>query len=205
MLDHLVYATPTLADTVADLAARGLHAVPGGPHIGRGTRNHLAPLGDGSYLEVIGPDLDQPDPDGPRPFGVDALMAPAIVAWCARPGRPLEDVVGDAIGAGHDPGPIGDMSRRRPDGVLLAWRLTTGTPSNAALPFFIDWLASPHPADSLGDASRLERFVIRDPDPAWVAATLAAIGEGNDRIEVVAGPRSLRATVRVADGSVVEL
>lgn len=205
MLDHLVYATPDLASTVADLAARGIVTVPGGPHVGLGTRNHLAGLGGGAYLEVIGPDPEQPAPAGHRPFAIDDLAAPALVAWCARPGRPLGDVRADAVAAGYDPGEAGDMSRRRPDGVLLAWRLTLpavrpgGGP--AVLPFLIDWLDSPHPTASLADGLWLESFVVAHPNPQRVRAQLAALGE-RDTVEVVEGPAALRASIRTPAGPV---
>ena len=207
MLDHLVYATPDLAATVADLAARGIPTVPGGPHVGLGTCNHLAGLGGGAYLEAVGPDLEQPAPGGPRPFGIDDLTTPALVAWCARPGRRLEDVRADALAAGHDPGPAGDMSRLRPDGVLLAWRLTFPVMARGAmpgggaavLPFLIHWLDSPHPTASLADGLRLESFVVTHPEPGRIRAVLAAMGEAGTA-EVTEGPVALRAVVRTAAG-----
>ncbi len=201
MLDHLVYATPHLGDTVAALAAAGLATVPGGAHVGLGTRNHLAALGGTAYLEVIGPDPEQPDPSGPRPFGIDGLTAPALVAWCARPSRSLEDVCAAAGAAGHDPGPIGEMSRRRPDGVLLAWRLTLPTAVPGVVPFLIDWLDSPHPTGSLPSGPVLERFELRHPDPARLRAVLDALGEAGVA-ELAEGAVGLHAVVRTAGGTV---
>ena len=47
MIDHLVYASVNLADTVAELDSRfGVSLTPGGQHLGLGTRNYLADLGD---------------------------------------------------------------------------------------------------------------------------------------------------------------
>ncbi len=112
-LDHLVYAVPDLA-LAGDL---GIDLSEGGRHIGRGTRNLLADLGDGAYLEVIGPDPDQPEPDQPRPFGIDTLTEPKLVAWAVRV-KDIEDVVERAKAQGYDPGPVVPMSRERPDGVL---------------------------------------------------------------------------------------
>ena len=139
VIDHLAYATPDLEKTVADLrATHGLVLTAGGAHVGAGTRNYLCGLGGSTYLEVIGPDLDQPRPAGPRPFGVDDLTEPRLVAWCARPIRPLEVVVAKVAELGIDLGPVAAMSRARPDGVLLQWRLTFPT-HGPVVPFCIDW------------------------------------------------------------------
>ncbi len=201
MLDHLVYATPRLGETVAALAAAGLATVPGGAHVGLGTRNHLAALGGGAYLEVIGPDPDQPEPAGPRPFGIDELLAPALVAWCARPGRPLADVCAAALAAGHDPGGVHDMSRRRPDGVLLSWRLTFPTEVPSVLPFLIDWLDSPHPTTSLVADHEIVGFAVRHPEPDRIAAVLAAMDEAAT-VAVSGGPIGLAADIRTPTGVV---
>ncbi len=84
-LDHLVYATPDLSlgiDTIEKLL--GVRATPGGQHPGLGTRNALVALGPSSYLEIIGPDPEQPKPAGRRRFGIDELKAPRIVGWVAK-------------------------------------------------------------------------------------------------------------------------
>ncbi len=55
----------------------------GGSHEGMGTVNFLIGLGAGAYLEIIGPDPDQPQPVGGRWFGIDRLT-PLIVTWAIR-------------------------------------------------------------------------------------------------------------------------
>ena len=62
----------------------GVRATPGGQHPGAGTRNALIALGPTTYLEVVGPDPDQPQPDNTRLFGVDGLTAPRLVTWAAK-------------------------------------------------------------------------------------------------------------------------
>ena len=125
MIDHLVYASADLPSASARIAELlGATPTPGGSHVGHGTYNELLSLGGATYLEVIGPDPAQPAPDGRRPFGIDQLTAPALVAWCVRPVRPLDEVVAAARAVGVDFGEVASMSRRRPDGVLLEWELT---------------------------------------------------------------------------------
>ena len=62
----------------------GVKAAAGGQHPGLGTRNALVALGPTSYLEIIGPDPEQPKPSGPRRFGIDDLKAPRIVRWVVK-------------------------------------------------------------------------------------------------------------------------
>lgn len=178
-IDHLVYATPDLLKTVDDLQTRlGIVLVPGGPHSGRGTRNWLAGLGNHSYLEVIGPDIDQPAPRFPRPFGIDDLEASRLVTWCVRPNRPLSEIVREVVDAGGDLGDILAMSRMRPDGVLLKWNLTVASPmtNDGIVPFCIDWLESEHPSISLNTTTPLTTLRLSHPDPKQIRSILAVLG-----------------------------
>ncbi|WP_433461750.1 VOC family protein [Spirillospora sp. CA-128828] len=178
-LDHLVYAGPDLAAAVEDVARlTGVRPVPGGSHVGVGTRNHLLGLGGGAFLEVIGPDPGQPDPAGPRPFGIDDLTEPGLVDWAVATDD-LDETIERARAAGYDPGPALDMSRRRPDGELLQWRLTA--PRTELVPFLIDWGDTPHPAREL-PVVRLLSFEVVHPEPGAVRKDLAALGvESNVR------------------------
>ena len=89
-LDHLVYATPDLEESVRQIAKlTGVRPVEGGPHPGLGTRNHLVGLGELRYLEIIGPDPEQPEPEAPRPFGIDDLTEPRLAAFKRRVGAAM--------------------------------------------------------------------------------------------------------------------
>lgn len=188
MLDHLVLATPDLAGTAADLAGRGVHTVEGGPHVGAGTRNRLAGVGPGRYLEIVGPDPEQDEPPSPRPFRIDALTAPVLATWAVRV-PDLDAALAAARAAGHDPGTARDMSRRRPDGVLLSWRLAfPPDDGGGVLPFVIDWGATRHPAEDLPVPASLEVLRLTHPDPARVTRLLDALGVAGE-VEVVAGER----------------
>jgi hypothetical protein len=153
VIDHLVYATVNLADSVDALNSRlGVSLAPGGQHVGFGTRNFLADLGDSRYLEVIGPDPEQPAPDRPRLFGIDDLAEPRLVTWAARVSD-LDEAVRRARAAGYDPGPIIAMSRESADDAPLRWRLTLPPASGelgGLVPFLIDWADMPHPSQAGG-------------------------------------------------------
>lgn len=173
-LDHLVLATPDLAGTAAWIEERtGVKPSPGGQHVGRGTRNMLCSLGATSYLEIIGPDPDQPPPAEPRPFHVDDLAEPAMMGWAiAVPDMEVELATSRA--RGYDPGPATTMQRRRPDGVMLNWTLTTAP--SITVPFLIDWGSSLHPAATAAPGLELVELQASHRAPGPLAETLAALG-----------------------------
>ncbi|MEV4320392.1 VOC family protein [Actinocrispum sp. NPDC049592] len=193
MIDHLVYATPDLG--IVDRL--GIAVGPGGQHLGLGTRNFLAGLGGGAYLEVIGPDPDQPEPAQPRPFGIDGLTEPRLVGWAAGVSG-IVDVVARAQAQGYDPGPVMSMSRQRPDGVLLEWQLTP--PATGLLPFLIDWGTSPHPSKDAVQGATLVSFRGFHPSPDEVHKGLSALGE---ELAVAAGELALEAVIQTSGGEVV--
>ena len=175
--DHLVYAVPDLDWGIAELERRlGVRATPGGSHRGLGTRNALLSLGADCYLEIIGPDPEQTPPPTRRPFGLDELDAGRVVTWAVK-ARDLERCVEAARRVGYDPGEIRSMSRDRPDGVRLDWRLTIrAEPAGEGLvPFLIDWGASESPAQRAARGCRLIALRATHPRLAAVSALLYAL------------------------------
>jgi hypothetical protein len=177
-VDHLVYATPDLDRSIAEIEARtGVRASAGGPHVGRGTRNALIALGPNRYLEIIGPDPAQPTPATPRPFGVDALKAPRLLAWAAH-GTDLPRLRADAAQKGVPFDEVSAMSRVRPDGVTLSWHMTLPTKAfgDGLVPFFIDWGSTPHPSLTAAQGLTLVALRAEHPAPPAITAALDALG-----------------------------
>lgn len=177
-LDHLVYATPDLQLGVDAIEKQlGVKATAGGQHPGLGTRNALVALGPTSYLEIIGPDPAQPKPAGPRRFGIDGLKAPRIVRWVVKSSE-LSAIADTARNAGVTLGPITSGSRRRPDGVVLAWRYTDPAIviADGLVPFFIDWGSSPHPATTAARGATLVQLRAEHPDAPRVQNMLDELG-----------------------------
>ncbi|MER6349418.1 VOC family protein [Streptomyces sp. NPDC001595] len=200
-LDHLVLATPDLAAAVAEFARRtGVAPAVGGAHVGLGTRNFLVGLGGRAYLEIIGPDPEQPDPSGPRPFGVDALSGPRTVTWAIST-TDLDAAIASARARGHDPGPAHAMSRRTPDGTLLEWRLTNGAAAHPSglVPFLIDWGASRHPTATDLPVTPLLRLTATAPDPESLRPSLSAL---DTELVLTEGPVGLSFTVDAPRGPV---
>jgi hypothetical protein len=174
---------------VADLERRlGVRASAGGRHPGRGTRNALIAIGPRRYLEIVGPDREQPPPATPRWLGIDALAGARLVAW-AWAVADLDAAVAAAAGAGVTLGAIGEGSRRQPDGALLRWRFTDPGTVNAGglVPFLIDWGAGPHPAESATPGPPLTGLVAEHPEPGAVRRMLHALGIALD-VEPGAAP-----------------
>lgn len=201
LLDHLVLATPDLAATVADFARRtGVTPAPGGVHVGLGTRNYLVSLGGASYLEIIGPDPGQSAPGQPRPFTVDGLTVPRTVTWAISP-PDLDAAIEHARAQGYDPGSAQAMSRRRPDGTLLEWRLTDGQDAHPSglVPFLIDWSASVHPTASGLPATPLLSMSASAPEPDEIRPLLSALGTD---LDLTTGPVGISFTVETPLGPV---
>ena len=189
-LDHLVYATPNLDATVAEIGETwGIEPAAGGRHDGRGTRNALLGIGNGAYLEIIGPDPSQPNPPEPRPFGIDNVTDPTLVTWAAA--VPDLDLWLEWCAARKvNPGPGIAMQRSKPDGEVLHWRLTMPPPDgDGVIPFLIEW-PGPTPAQSAPSGAQLVEFRLGHPDGS-VRARMMEYGLDN---EVGTGAPQLSAT-----------
>jgi hypothetical protein len=201
-VDHLVFATPDLGlgiDTAEKLF--GVRATSGGQHPGQGTRNALVALGPTSYLEIIGPDPEQPRPAGGRRFGIDDLKAPHLLTWVAK-GKSLEVFTANAKAHGVDLGAVIPGSRKRPDGVVLSWTYTDPRVvlADRLVPYLIDWGASPHPSATAAKGVTLLSLRAEHPDVDRVQTMLKQLGLD---LAVTRGPKpSLIATFDSPKGRV---
>jgi hypothetical protein len=204
-VDHLLLGTSDLDRGIAWFEGRtGVRAAIGGAHPGRGTRNALAGLGRGHYLEIIAPDPAQP-PENLR-MDLHTLAEPRLIAWAA--GAPDLDGLSRRIRErGHTAAAPRDGSRARPDGRVLTWRtLAVDTDLARAnvdpIPFFIEWApGSPHPSIDAPAGCRLAAFEFEHPDAKRLEAVLAAL-----EIDAVVRPApdvKLVATLDTAKGRLV--
>ncbi len=196
-LDHIMYATPDLAQGIAEIAhLTGVTATAGGSHSGRGTRNALLSLGQDQYLEIIAPDPQQQ---------LTGTLGAELVEH-GRSGIRGWAVASDQLGSVHDasrqlglePQRIIDMTRTTPQGVRLDWQLFT-LRGNALLPFFIDWQGSPHPALTTPPGCTLTAFTVSSPDAGAMAQLLKALDVD---VTVVKGEAGLSARLQTPRGEV---
>jgi hypothetical protein len=199
-LDHLVYAVPNLARAIETFErSLGTAPVAGGRHAGMGTHNAILPLGDLSYVELIAADPDAEDPGRPRPFGLDALEGPRLVTWAVR-SNDIEATVLRAKERGYDPGVVFEMSRARPEGDTLRWKLSLRAEpvGDGLVPFVIDWGDSEHPARAEGGTApcTLESFRAHHPSAGPIRQALDALGARLEVLENAPGTRpQLEATL----------
>ena len=176
-LDHLVYATPDVEETVEDLfQAVGVRAGIGGQHVGWGTHNCLASLGNGVYLEIVGPDARQPDPDGARPFLIDVLTSPRLVTWAIGVSN-MTVALEQSIARGYDPGPSRAMSRATPEGGILTWELTSPAfgDDGGLVPFLLAWGDTVHPSTTAVTGLSLVSLTATHPRPEVIEHQLRAV------------------------------
>ena len=182
MLDHIVLATPDVQTSVAEIeAAIGLRPELGGHFPGRGVYNHLLALQDDAYLEIIGPDPDQADHEGPLPFGMHEFgdRGAHVPHWCCKAGAEIEERVAAAKASGYDIGEVYPLGRVLADGTRLDWRLTrTIWPPllGGLVPFLIDWGDARHPSTTAVKGATLVSWHGEHPDPGRVREAHAALG-----------------------------
>jgi hypothetical protein len=201
-VDHLVYVTPDLEMGIATIERLfGVTATPGGQHPQWGTRNALVSLGASTYLEILGPDPEQPVPEDGYPLGIDDLDAPRLVTWAAK-GTDLERFVSEALEAGIDLGNVSSGTRARPDGVTLSWQLTAFDTDRfgGVVPFFIDWGSTPHPASTSITCCTLVGLRAEHPDAEAVGNVLQQLGL--DVPVTTGGEPALVATIQMPQGTV---
>jgi hypothetical protein len=202
-MDHIVYGVPRrLMQAVAWFAGlTGVQPVRGGSHEGMGTANFLVGLGAGVYLEIIGPDPDQPQPAAGRWFGIDRLTTSRIVTWAIRTAD-INGSVAAAKALGYDPGQPTSMSRRTDAGDVLRWRLTPPQIelNDGLVPFLIDWGSTPHPTSRDLPQTRLTSWAAIHPTPEILQRPLAALG---CQLHIAAGDRpALTAVIKGHHGLV---
>jgi hypothetical protein len=132
-IDHVILTAPDLDLAAARLLEdHGLASLAGGAHPGFGTGNRIVPLGEG-YVELMGI-VDRESAEA-NPLGQMVLSEQRRwLGWCLA----VDDI--EAVAAERDLVAV-PMSRLRPDGSELSWRIAGLDLSlrDPQLPFFISW------------------------------------------------------------------
>lgn len=174
-LDHFMFAVPCLEQGM-EWARDVFDNAPayGGEHVGLGTRNALLSLGS-CYLEIIAPDPAQPL-SGTAGERFATLREGGLVTWAAA--GQLSGIAAALSANGIASRGPARTRRNTQSGELLEWDLLFPRPGTMGgrLPFFIDWLDCPHPADTQPQGGQLTDFSLTLPDPTPLKAVLQALG-----------------------------
>lgn len=181
-LDHIVIGHSNLELAMQEFAdLTGCQPAYGGAHQGRGTHNALAAIGDGLYIELISPDPSQPN-KGVLSQRLASYRQSQLLAWAVR-SSDLEGISGEHCGfATSEPF---DMSREQPGSDPLHWRLLNLVNHELAgfAPFYIDWLACPHPATTNPVAGQLLTLELTHP-----SSNLGSLAAQVGAVEFAFGP-----------------
>lgn len=176
--DHFIYGGADLDAMRADFAGfTGVEPSVGGCHPGMGTRNALASLDGGVYLELLAPDPQQPQQAnmGAR---VGAFARSQLFAYMLKAAGGELEAAQAVLERGGIASDLIDASRATPDGATLRWRLLVprANPFGDHLPKFIDWLHTPHPSTSAARGCGFEAFELGHPRADELAALLRELG-----------------------------
>ncbi|MGC2239278.1 MAG: VOC family protein [Acidimicrobiia bacterium] len=136
VIDHVIICVPDLDEAAERYRDRhGLDSVPGGRHVGLGTANRIVPLGS-NYVELLSV-VDETEAMG-NMFGRWAIGTIHDNPW--RPAALcLRTELIEGVAGPHEL-EIQEMSRARPDGTLLSWRMAGLHEALVRnVPFFIQW------------------------------------------------------------------
>jgi hypothetical protein len=169
--DHLVIAVDDLDAATARWTAAGILATRGGAHP-VGTENALVRGPRPAYVELIAAGAA-----GSNPWLDRVRSAAGPISWAIA----VDDVEAARallVGAGFDPRPVTEGSRRTPDGDTVAWRMCDVGPGpyDDGLPFLIEW-TTPMPAGP-AEGPVVSHVTLTPPDPDRVADLLLALGFG---------------------------
>lgn len=175
-LDHLVWASPSLDDAVAAFAdMSGVQATAGGRHMGIGSRNALADLGDRVYLAIDGPDREQSLTDN---YGAQlaALARPTLSRFAVQTG---DLAAAQAVLARH-----GIASEVRPggrtgtNGETYAWQTLAVADRSlgAGMPIIKTWLTPQHPSSEAPSGCQLVALTVAHDTPDTVRRLYEDLG-----------------------------
>jgi hypothetical protein len=177
MLDHVVYAGPSLDRLIEEISDRtGVRPTHGGAHDGLGTHNALLALGQSRYLELLAP---IPGGEERSAFArvIAGLSASKLYMWAVRV-MDVEQFVARGEGAGLAMGNAVEMSRTPPGGSTQHWKLSLGGADvySSVLPFGIAWTPPGHPSQGLAAGCRATGMRAEHPEPERIRGALETLG-----------------------------
>ncbi len=192
-LDHIIWASNDLERaTQLFESLTGVQPVYGGQHASGLTHNALVGLGGRCYLELLAPVDPNGTEDDEWTRFARTTSKPRLFTYCMRSPLPLGKLEALAVSLGCSGSKVLGNGRTTPEGVKLHWQwVSPGFDAfGRALPFFIDWLDSPHPAESFAAsvpaaAISLAHFAVGHPAAAALRQVLTPL---TTPVEIYAAP-----------------
>ena len=209
-IDHLVVAAASLDEGVTYVQnILGVDIPYGGEHPLMGTHNHVMPIGQNIFLEVIAQNPEAEKPLHPCWFGFDdpliqksLLSQPRLLTWVVN----TSDINACLGGAKMSCGRAHKLRRG-----ALEWYF--GLPADGRLlvsgmlPYIIQWQTEKHPASLMADSHCvLKKLDIFYPKVQWLQGVFTSIGFTFDNnICLHQGEARLEATLQTPSGRKVLL
>jgi len=204
-IDHIVYATPDLEQSIEQIAEGiGIRPVIGGRHLTKGTKNALLHLGGKCYLEILAID-EESNIEAPRWMGIDEISSPRVTRFCLR-SHNLEEDAEKLTEYNTEMGVIEQGSRKMSDGGLLQWNmiLPLAKPEVDLIPFVCHWPEeSIHPTEKLEEGATLDYIRPSHPQAENLKAKYLSLGidfeiSKSEKPEIRVGIKGPKGTIELA-------
>lgn len=119
-IDHIVLLVPDLDEAMRGGTTAGFTVSPGGQHDTGGTHNALIPFQDGSYIELL---AFRESPPAGHYFAKRLAAGPGLADLALLSNDLDADLASLAVQGLPYPPPT-ELSRVRPDGVCITWRMS---------------------------------------------------------------------------------
>ncbi len=163
-IDHIILLVPDLPAYMAEFEqVTGVAPKYGGKQPNAKMGNALVDLGDGAYLEILGPSAG--DEAGPMTERLRALSEPTV-AWFALQSHDLDENVRrlEAAGLEHSGVIRTDWESSERGMIEYSGLVAVNHNWGDQMPFYIDWHETAHPSSTSPGGITLSRFTVYHPD-----------------------------------------
>jgi len=175
-IDHIILLVPDLpAYTTEFEQVSGVKPKYGGMQPNAKVANALVDLGNGAYLEILGPSPG--DEAGPMTERLRALPEPTV-AWFALQSHDLDDHVKRLEAAGLEHSGVIRTNWESSDRGMIDYSAvaTVNHGWGDQMPFYIDWRETPHPSVTSPGGVTLSEFTVYHPDAENLGTLYGQLG-----------------------------
>ena len=175
-IDHIILLVPDLPAYVTEFEqGSGVTPKYGGMQPNAKVANALVDLGNGAYLEILGPSPG--DEVGPMTERLQALPEPTV-AWFALQSFDLDDNVKRLEAAGLEHSGVLRTNWESSERGLIDYSglVAVNHGWGDQMPFYIDWHETPHPSSTSPGGITLSEFTVYHPDARNLGVVYGQLG-----------------------------